>query len=335
MLEEWISLIPKKQLINKKIQETLSNKYDKITNLQYIISFDIEFLNYNNVRIISSQPAQSTKSVQCVQSKQNNYERIQTIHELGGLIFERKKDGWYLNYLFHFNLIPLIKNIKQYYLLTSQYNTLCNNTLEKVLELEKQLLPENIIINMENINLLGENTIIKKYLPYFKKFTDIDILKKKISKIKYMIKGHDLSKSDYELFKKIITLILNDKDSIQREIKKENQKKFIKLTNELFSKSYLIVKGVEDIKALKNHTILLNEESVKLTNYFDIAIYNEKLFKKCNSAELEKTFICLEKLNKTQTYNDYYQYIKTFTNLKAHNPLVDAYYTWIIFNIYL
>ena len=327
MLEEWISLIPKKILINKKLHETLSNKYDKITNLQYIISFDIEFINYNNVRII---PINREQPVQPTQTKHNNYERLQTIHELGGLIFEKRKDGWYLNYLFHFNLIPLIKNIKQYYLLTSQYNTLSNNTLEKVVELEKQLLPENI-----NINLLGENRIIKRYLPYYKKFTDINILKKKISKIKYMIKGHDLSKSDYELFKKIITLILNDKDSIQREINKDKQNIFIKLTNELFSKSYLIVKGVEDIKALKNHTILLNEEPVKLTNYFDIAIFNEQLFKKCNSAELEKTFICLEKLNKTQLYNDYYQHIKSFTNLKAHNPLVDAYYTWVIFNIYL
>jgi len=327
MLEEWISLIPKKVFINKKIDKSLSNKYDKITNLPYIISFDIEFINYNNIRIIPKQRIQPT---QPTQTKHNNYERLQTIHELGGLIFEKKNDGWYLTYLFHFNLIPIIKNIKQYYLLTSQYNTLSNKTLEKVVELEKQLLPENI-----NINLLGENRIIKRYLPYYKKFTDINILKKKISKIKYMIKGTDLSKPDYELFKKIITLILNDKDSIQREINKDKQNIFIKLTNELFSKSYLIVKGVEDIKALKNHTILLNEEPVKLTNYFDIAIFNEQLFKKCNSAELEKTFICLEKLNKTQLYNDYYQHIKTFTNLKAHNPLVDAYYTWVIFNIYL
>ena len=214
MLEEWISLIPKKVFINKKIDKSLSNKYDEITDLPYIISFDIEFINYNNVRII---PKQREQPVQPTQTKQNNYERLQTIHELGGLIFEKKNDGWYLTYLFHFNLIHLVKNIKQYYLLTSQYNTLSNNTLEKVIELEKQLLPENI-----NINLLGENRIIKRYLPYYKKFTDINILKKKISKIKYMIKGHDLSKPDYELFKKIITLILNDKDSIQREIKEEN-----------------------------------------------------------------------------------------------------------------
>ena len=110
MLEEWISLIPKKILINKKLHETLSNKYDKITNLQYIISFDIEFINYNNVRII---PINREQPVQPTQTKYNNYERLQTIHELGGLIFEKRKDGWYLTYLFHFNLIPIIKNIKQ------------------------------------------------------------------------------------------------------------------------------------------------------------------------------------------------------------------------------
>ncbi len=333
MLEEWISIIPKKYFINKKLHETLSNKYNELTNLQYIISFDIEFLNYNNVRIIPTQIDKLVKPGYATQTKQNNYERLQTIHELGGLIFEKRKDGWYLNYIFHFNLIPLIKNIKNYYLLTSQYNTLSKNTLEKVIELEKQLLPE--YINIDNINLLGENTIIKKYLPYHNKITDINILKKKISKIKYMIKGRDLSKTDYELFRKIITLILNDKDSIKREIKEIKQKKFINLTNQLFSNSYLIVKGVEDIKALRNHTIMLNEEPVRLTNYFDIAIYNERLFKKCNSAELEKTFLCLEKVNETQVYNDYYKHIKTFTNLKAHNPLVDAYYTWVIFNIYL
>ena len=333
MLEEWISLIPKKQLINKKIQETLSNKYDKVTKLQYIISFDIEFINYSNV-LINTNNTNSTNSTNSMEAKPNN-ERVQTIHELGGLIFERKKDGWYLSYLFHFNLIPLIKNIKQYYLLTSQYNTLSNSTLKKVVELEKKLLPENIIIDINNLNLLGKNNIIKKYLPYYKKFTDINVLKKKISKIKYMIKGYDLAESEYELFKKITTLILNDTDSIGREINKDQQKKFIKLTNELFSRSYLIVKGLEDIKAIKNHTLLLNEEPITLNNLFDIAQYNNELFKKCNSAELEKTFICLEKLNKTQKYSDYYQNIKTFTNLKAHNPLVDAYYTWIIFNIYL
>jgi len=148
-----------------------------------------------------------------------------------------------------------------------------------------------------------------------------------------MIKGYDLKDNDYELFKKNIRLILNDSDCKSRQITENNQKEFIKFTNYIFSNSYLIVKGLEDIKALKNHTLMLNEISIKLNNFFDIAQYNNILFKKCNSAELEKTYLCLEKLNLTQQYSTYLSLINKFTSMKAHNPLVDSYYTWLIFNL--
>jgi hypothetical protein len=61
--------------------------------------------------------------------------------------------------------------------------------------------------------------------------------------------------------------------------------------------------------------------------------YNTILFEKCQSAELEKNFICLDKLGLTKPFLKYN--IIDSTKMKAHNPLVDAYYTWIIFNIYL
>lgn len=309
-MEEWINLIPNKKLINIKLDNELSNKYNKLTNLKYIISFDIEFLKYS------------------IDNRQ-----IQTIHELGGLLLE-KKDTWYLMYIFHFNLIPIYKNIKQYYLLTSSYNTVSEDTLRKVIEIEKELLPENIIKSPDDINILKTNKIIKRYLS--RKIInnhDFNFIKKKISKIKYQIKGDDLNGKEYELFKKSIELILNDTDILARQIKEGDQIKFLRLTNKLFSKSYLIVKGLEDIKALKNHLLLLKQNSKKLVNYFDIARYNEMLFKKCNSAELEKTYLCLENLKLTNNYDEFKKIIMMFTNMKAHNPLVDAYYTWIIFNI--
>ena len=228
----------------------------------------------------------------------------------------------------------MIKNIKQYYLLTSSYNTISENTLKKVIEIEKELLPENIIKSPDDINILKTNKIIKRYLSRKTiNNPDFNFLKKKISKIKHQIKGYDLDGREYELFKKSIELILNDQDSLSRQINKYNQIKFINLTNKLFLKSYLIVKGLEDIKALKNHSLLLNQNSKRLVNYFDIARYNEMLFKKCNSAELEKTYICLENLNLTNKYDQFKQIIMMFTKMKPHNPLVDAYYTWIIFNI--
>lgn len=308
-MEEWINLIPNKKLINIKLENNLSDKYNKLTKMNYIISFDIEFLRYSI-----------------------NNSQVPTIHELGGLLFEKKNNIWYFMYIFHFNLIPIINNIKQYYLLTSQYNTLSDDTLKKIIEIENELLPEN------NINTLKKNKIIKRYLP--KKIInkllnekDITIIKKKLSKIKYSIKGSDLYNKDYELFKKSTELILNDPDSVARQIRKEDEIKFINLTNNLFSKSYLIVKGLEDIKALKNHSLLLKQNSIKLINYFDIAQYNTMLFEKCQSAELEKNFICLDKLGLTKPFLKYN--IIDSTKMKAHNPLVDAYYTWIIFNIYL
>lgn len=309
-MEEWIDLIPNKKLINIKLDDELSKKYNKLTQLKYIISFDVEFLKYS------------------IDNRQ-----IQTIHELGGLLLE-KKETWYLMYIFHFNLIPIYKNIKQYYLLTSSYNTVSENTLKKVIEIEKELLPENIIKSPDDINILKTNKIIKRYLSRKTlNNPDFNFIKKKISKIKHQIKGNDLNGKEYELFKKSIELILNDPDSLSRQINEQLQIKFINLTNNLFSKSYLIIKGLEDIKALKNHSLLLNQNSKKLVNYFDIARYNEMLFKKCNSAELEKTYLCLENLNLTNKYDQFKQMIMMFTKMKSHNPLVDAYYTWIIFNI--
>ncbi len=71
-----------------------------------------------------------------------------------------------------------------------------------------------------------------------------------------------------------------------------------------------------------------------LTNFFDISIYNEILFNKCNSAKLEDTYLCLYNMNLLDDYNKYYNIINKFNEMKAHNPLVDAYYTFIIFIVF-
>ena len=209
-MEEWINLIPNKKLINVKLEDNLTDKYNKLTKMNYIISFDVEFLRYSI-----------------------NNSQVPTIHELGGLLFEKKNNIWYFMYIFHFNLIPIIKNIRNYYLLTSQYNTVSDDTLKKIVEIENELLPENCI------NTLKTNKIVKRYLP--KKIIskllnekDITTIKKKLSKIKYSIKGSDLNGKDYELFKKSTELILNDPDSVARQIRKEDEIKFINLLKKLF-----------------------------------------------------------------------------------------------------
>lgn len=316
ILDEWLDLIPNKKIIKIKLDNSISNVFNKLTKLNYIMSFDVEFIRY----VIK-------------------YNQVQTIHELGGILFNKVDNNWYLHSIFHVNLIPLINNINQYYLLTSNYNTTTNKTTNKLIENEKILLPNNKI-NENNIEeILSNDPIIKLYIDaktidILIKNNNINDIMKKIEKIKYMIKGYDLLKlpKEYNLFIENINLILNDIDVKNRQI--NDSKKFIKLTNQLFLQSYLIVKGMEDIKALKNHTILLGEKYNNITHYYDIAKYNNILFKICNSAQLEKTYKCLENMNLTNDYNKYLDIINEFTEMKAHNPLVDAYYTFIIFIVF-
>lgn len=314
VLDEWLKLINNKLLLSIELPF-----FNIETEYKYVIIFDIEFLKY----------------------KINN-KQIRSIHEMGGILLIKENNIWYLKCIFHVNLPPLETNPDKLYLLTSTYNTLyyCNNI--KVQKLENELLIYNQIINNKNLsnseifNLIKNDNIaniyFKKYIKKFNK-TNINVILKHLNKIKHIIFGNDIKKynREYNLFLQITNIILNDPLVINRTI--SNDKLFLQLTNELFIQSFLIVKGGEDIKALKLHSLLLNIKSYNF-NYFDIAQYNNNLFSKCNSAELEKSFICLQNLNLTQKYDEYFQIIKKFTNCKAHNPLIDAYYTWIIYNIY-
>jgi hypothetical protein len=313
ILDEWL------KLINNKLLLLIELPFFNIKTIyNYVIIFDIEFLKFK------------------IYNKQ-----IRSIHEMGGILLIKINNIWYLKCIFHINLPPLETNPNNLYLLTSTYNTLSNFNNIKVQKLENKLLIYNQIINnkklsnIDIINLIKNDNISNIYLKKYIKKININIILKHLDKIKHIIYGNDIKKYDkeYNIFLQITNIIFNDPLVISRTI--TNDKLFLELTNKLFSQSFLIVKGIEDIKALKYHSILLkiNISSCSF-NYFDIAQYNNILFKKCNSAQLEKTFICLEQLNLTQKYNKYFEIIKKFTNFKAHNPLIDAYYTWIIYNIY-
>jgi hypothetical protein len=317
ILDEWLKTIHNKLLLSIELPFLKLN----IKN-NYIIIFDIEFLKFKI-----------------------NFKQMRSIHEMGGILLNKENDIWFLKCIFHINLPPLETNIDNLYLLTSTYNTLSPDNDMKVQRLENKLLVYNQIIDNNNLSdddiylLIKKDKIsniyFKKYINNFKKF-NMSVILKYLNKVKHIIYGNDIKKFpiQYKLFTKINNIILNDPLVIKRTI--SDHKLFLKLTNELFIESYLIVKGIEDLKALKYHSMMLNIKFYDHTNftYFDIAQYNNVLFKKCDSAELEKSYLCLEKNNLTQKYNQYFNIIKNFTNNKAHNPLTDAYYTWIIFNIY-
>jgi hypothetical protein len=314
IVDEWLKIIHNKLLLSIELPFLKINIKNK-----YIIIFDIEFLKFKV-----------------------NFKQMRSIHEIGGILLIKENNIWYLKCIFHINLPPLEKKIDNLYLLTSTYNTLSIDNDIKVKNLENKLLVYNQIINNNKLsdndiyNLIKNDKISNIYLKKYLNKIKIPNLLKKLNKVKHIIYGNDIKKyhKQYNIFTKINNIILNDPLVKERTI--INHKLFLKLTNELFIESYLIVKGIEDLKALKYHSMILNIKSYDYSsfNYFDIAQYNNVLFKNCDSAELEKSYICLEKANLTQKYNQYFDIIKKFTNNKAHNPLIDAYYTWIIFNIY-
>ena len=278
LINKWLDYIPNKKILRIKLNDELTNIYNKQTKLNCIIIFDVEFIRL------------------C-----RNNEQLQTINEMGGIILYKVKYNWYLFAIYHFNLPPQHSHMNELYLMLSKYNTLSKKT--------------------ENKNIILENKLFKYY--------------PKDKNIYFKINGYSLlkKKKQYNLFIQIINNIFRDTDYKERLI--EDDKKFMKLTNKIFNNSYLIVKGTEDFKALNNHLILLKIKPLLFNNYFDIAIYNNVLFNQCNSAELSKTYECLDKLNLTYNFELYLKIINEFTNLKPHNPLVDAYLTWIVYNIFI
>lgn len=276
-INKWLSYILNKKILRIKLNDELNTIYNKQTELNSIIIFDVEFIRL------------------C-----RNNQQLQTINEMGGIILYKINYYWHLFAIFHFNLPPQHNNMNELYLMLSKYNTLSAKTEKK--------------------NIILENKLFKYY--------------PKDKKIYFKINGYSLlkKKKQYYLFIQIINNIFRDTDYKKRLI--EDDKKFMKLTNKIFSNSYLIVKGTEDFKALNNHLILLNIKPLVFNHYFDIAIYNNILFNQCNSAELAKTYECLDKLNLTFGFESYLKIINEFTNLKPHNPLVDAYLTWVLYNIF-
>lgn len=322
---KWKNMIPNKKEVFVKLDTQLSDIYNTKTKLNYIISFDVEFLNFKNNNI-----------------------QIASVHELGGIVLNKINNEWYIICIFHVNLKPLCSDLNKLYLLTTTYNSLDTKNEKKIKKLEKKLFIhskiKNTMSNSEIINIINSSNLSKIYLSKNKikkllelKNINFDKFIKKLSKIVYVINGHDLLKykKEYDIFKKIINGILNDKQVKKRQI--EQTEDFLKLTNILFDNSFLIVKTTGDIKAIKTHSQYLNIVPNELNKYFDIAIYNNFLFKKCNSAELKQNYDCLNKLNLTKQFYIYLKLIEDFTdnNIVAHNPLVDAYFTWIIYNVFL
>lgn len=131
-----------------------------------------------------------------------------------------------------------------------------------------------------------------------------------------------LDKQQKKLLLDALKIYKNDSN-----IKKKHESfSWINKFMKIYEKSVIIVKGLEDIKALKNLCKIKNFEYKDPLKIIDIANWNKKSRKVCGSAQLEHTFKCIiPKLdNETREIAKYLDFDE------AHNPMTDASMTLII-----
>jgi hypothetical protein len=93
-----------------------------------------------------------------------------------------------------------------------------------------------------------------------------------------------------------------------------------------YSDSMIIVKGTGDIDALKNACVYHGLEYKSPLKVFDIALWNPQSRKKCGTAKLEGTYLCVKNQLDPET-----KHLAKFLPLeKAHDPTTDASMTLIV-----
>lgn len=303
----------------------------------------------------------------------NNHKAIRCISELGLLIFAKLNNTIYLISILHIGFMNhLFGHIKNYTPFYHDYISVNNETFSKIISIEnniyphlifeqiidefkksnnRKLLSENIISLSKNKILIKNKTIFNKFknqitelLQLLKKKTNINIINDHIIKIIKNLNNiiynniiNDFHKS--EEFSEIMSLYLNDTyvKSILANI--HHHRHIVLYLNKIFSSGLNIIKGMEDVKAIQNHNILLNNQNYEISsaNIIDIANYNTRIYNLCGSAKLYESYICLNKIYKQMDHErDILLILKKWMklNFKPHNPLVDAYYTLQVFLLY-
>jgi len=260
----------------------------------------------------------------------------------------------HLNFLQHWNNF-IIKGNQG----SIKFNDLCDNLLnifsdellsikmcnEIYIKYKDQLKTLISLIGSDNYDHTIENEEINILLAR---------IEKNLKSIIYVLQIYKYKQDDK--FKKINELYLEDPYIKKILINKDKQKDLINIYYDVIYSNYCIniIKGEEDVLALKNHFILINDQfhsksihihSKKSINYIDIANYNDKFYSvvECNSAKLYETYLCLFNPNNDDKYYSFLtanepfkqilenELIKFTSDIKPHNPLSDAFYTLNVF----
>ncbi len=252
-------------------------------------------------------------------------------------------------------IINIEKKIYPHLILQNIWSNFKKNKDDKMLSKSLIHLTEHFLVKSNKSVLFKLKTLLNELIEYLEvnNMYESENIIKKISVVLKSLIYLKLIKSYHKKvqFKQIMKIYFEDKyiKSILIDVFNHNMiiSSFYNLVTS--NRGINIIKGGEDIKAIVNHHNMLNYKTynssykiqdiksiMKSINIIDIAEYNSEIYKKCGSAKLLESYECL--INDKDYIHKESNIVSTkilqkFMNneIRAHNPLVDAYYTLNVF----
>lgn len=305
---------------------------------------------------------------------QTNINDLKYVRELGMLIFVRDKGGmyYYVGHIFvnFFSVVKFGVNIDNLRPVYTTYATVTDKIRKEMEDNENVFMMDRFVNGLDDNKLFRDrnewtrkvddviekinndwiynnilNDGLKKsvivslnFIRKDKNFNnvckEINMLKKKLMKVKFDIFGQDIKGTPlYDNFLKSHQLYWNDMYVLKRiELLDGKHELFFDLFSKLSDSSMFMVKGVQDFDAL-NNTLSLFKYDIKLNfkSYYDIEIFNGLSNYLYNSSQLETTY---ENIIKLKVYKQFakpiFDVIMHNVGNRAHNPVADSLFTIIV-----
>ena len=333
-----------------------NNALNLITDKNIILSYDIEFYH--------SLIDDKDKNYQYFHLNNiNDLKYILTIRELGGLMFIKNNNWFFIGYFL--NIFKPLNNLN-YIPILSEFSSCTDKTIKKMKEIEEFILfNKKKYYNDLSIELIIEKKIINhkiiiKFIENLQKDKDYINLYNYVNKIDF---NYLLDENNYynhniiiqklkhllnhlkELNFLLYPSLLSQQSKLHPFIKKLSKIYFnddiiktslinnISTFNEIINVSCCIGKDTKDIQAIYNLSYQLkNKIPVSITS-FDISIYNQISRLNFHSAKLETTYNNIyEKINKNDSFmlNNKISLFDIINLDKPHNPINDSFMAFVI-----
>ena len=301
--------------LNIKLDKELSTILDKVSTRDYITCFDCEFQSYliNNNHLIGENII--------INNKLNSIKSF--VLEMGGILFKKNNNTWYLVGSFLFNCPVLIEEDNQMFnfenirILIPDYINTDDKSMSKI----KRYF-NNIVSNIDNNGfkmIMNNSRSDPKYRLFGSLFKNKNIFKRNVN-------NYDLFDDHVKIIKKYI------KSTRQRTQSLVSSCEFFGL---MLNKTTVVVKGNRDIDAINNMLYLSKIYYNKIIRFsyiakVDIETFNNIFRNYTGSAVLEKNYNSIIKSKDKTSLKMKKILLKVDKMKKAHNPLVDALFTMIV-----